>query len=313
MFEYNLNPKTKELYINLPKTLVFNFDFLNDMTEMVNKSIGEDCTTILITCTQNSNYDKMCKAYLLNVFRSLLILKPAVKWSTELSSQILSTVDRKDGGKFKDIDVEEVISNNNLTYYDFRGDKDVQKPVDEMAKILVSRNLTINSEKVKEFLSTTIGEIFSNSINHSDQEEVFFMFDIQYQENEFYLCVNIIDYGTTIISNVKSYFEKRDIIYNKSTECFEWAIKSGNTTREKSGGYGLPTLISYIENTNGDLFIFSGDSYYRLEEKESKIELSNGFFHGTSVTFRVKLYDTAIAIKYDAKKENLVSVNLDSI
>ena len=44
----------------------------------------------------------------------------------------------------------------------------------------------------------------------------------------------------------------------------KWAIQSGNTTKESSGGYGLPMLISYIKAVHGELSIFSGTEHYNL-------------------------------------------------
>ena len=128
-----------------------------------------------------------------------------VKWNRALQEQITSTVSIRDGAKFQEIRMGDELKKSNQPYYVFHGDKDVQKPVDEITKLLVEKNITLDEEEIKEFLSTTIGEIFSNSINHSNQDEVFFMFDIHYEKGDFYLCVNVIDYGTCITFMVKLY------------------------------------------------------------------------------------------------------------
>lgn len=314
MFEFNYNAKSKELFVNLPNRIRFDCEFLDDITELVGRCIGgtENVETLYISCNKSVNYDKMSKAYLLNVLRFLMSYIKA-KWNKNLSDQIANVVSKKDGAKFEEISIESTVTNKGLTYYDFHGDKDVKRPVDEMANILVDKNLAINSETVKEFLSTTIGEIFSNSINHSDQDEVFFMYDIVFDGEYFYLWVNIVDYGTTIISNVERYFMREKGANIESKKCIDWAIKSGNTTRKGSGGYGLPTLISYIYNTDGELYIFSGNAYYKLAAGKSNINDAKGIFSGTSVTFKVKLYDTSRTIQYNTQKEQLVSIRLDSI
>lgn len=315
MFGFNYNLRTKELFVNLPDKLEFNCAFLDDVTELMYRcrSEKEKVEMLIITCSSNVDYDKMSKAYLLNVIRFLMAYIKA-KWNKNLRDQIQNVVDKQDGARFKEIDILNAVTNKSLIYYDFHGDKDVERPVNEMAKILVNKNLTINSETVKEFLSTTIGEIFSNSINHSDQNEVFFMYDIIFDGHEFYLCVNIVDYGTTIISNVSQFFAKEKDKEIENKECIKWAIKSGNTTRKGSGGYGLPTLISYIYNTNGELYIFSGDVYYSLCNTKETIMDAKGAFDGTSVTFKVKLYDTSRKIEYNKQKEQLVAtISLDSI
>lgn len=313
MFEYNYNLKDRALFIKLPISISFEYEFLDSISDMLAKTLyneKNDIECICFSCNQDAIYDKMSKAYLLNIWYYMSTYK-IVKLHKYLAEMIYSTISIEDGTKFKEINIIDDITDKNLTYYRFHGDKNVKKPVDEMAKILVDQNLCINSETVKEFLSTTIGEIFSNSISHSEQDEIFFMYDIIYDNKDFYLCINIIDYGTTIISNVRKYLGKEE--YQDGKKCLEWAIQYGNTTRIGSGGYGLPTLISYIKSTEGNLFIFSGNTNYKLESGKEKILDSKGIFSGTSITFKVKLYDTERQITYDKENETLVSISLDAI
>ena len=313
MFEYNYNSKDKALFVTLPISISFGYQFLDSISDMIDKTLynkKNNVESVFFSCSQDAMYDKMSKAYLLNVWLYMSTYK-IVKIHKFLGKMIYSTISIEDGARFKEINIIDDITDENLTYYRFHGDKNVKKPVDEMAKLLVEKNLCINSETVKEFLSTTIGEIFSNSINHSEQDEIFFMYDIIYEKGDFYLCINIIDYGTTIIANVYNFFDKEEYLDGK--KCIEWAIQNGNTTRIGSGGYGLPTLISYIKSTGGNLYILSGNANYRLESGNETILDSKGVFSGTSITFKVKLYDTQRQITYDSEKESLVSINLEDI
>lgn len=314
MFTYNYNPKTKNLYVDLPRVMKFDYEFHNSIAELIEKSINavSDVEIVLIKCDEEAEFDIMSKAYLLNVLRYLLHFKQ-IKWHRNLADKIQPNIFKRDGARFREVDISKELVREDLIYYDFHGDKDVQKPVNEMAKILVEKNLTMNSDTVKEFLSTTMGEIFSNSINHSEQDEIFFMYNIDIEDGEFYLSINIIDYGTTIVENVNNYMERNKLGLLNGRECLEWAIRSGNTTREGSGGYGLPTLISYIKNICGELYIFSGNASYRLINNDEYVCISEGLFLGTSITFKVKLFNTDCAIKYDESKEELVSISLDSI
>lgn len=313
MFEYNNNPNTKVLFIELPLKLKFDYAFLLRMTEFMKRA--SECEKLRVSCKENSDYDKLSKAYLFNILQHYSRSKDT-KWNKPLSSIILSTIHTSDGKKFSDIDdIAKIVCDDNLSFYIFHGDNGIEKPISEITKLLVDKNLTVNSSEMKEFLSTTIGEIFSNSINHSEQDMVFFMYDIKYEESDFYLYVNILDYGATIVDNVGSFIKKTTGKSFSGKECIEWAIQYGNTTRPGSGGYGLPTLISYIKKTaNGELYIFSGDAYYSLHNNIENIEnMSYGYFEGTSVTFKVKLYDTSQIIKYDASNDELISIGLDSI
>ena len=82
-----------------------------------------------------------------------------------------------------------------MDYYIFKKDDSVDKPIDEMAKILIEKNWSINRSEAKEFLVNIIGEIFVNSRMHSKQEEIHFIFDIVMENDNFYLWINILNYG----------------------------------------------------------------------------------------------------------------------
>ena len=314
MFEYNQDLKTKELYVRLPFQLDYNYIFLNSMARLIKCVVSDEVTCVLLSCAENAEYEKLCKAFILNVLHSFVALGKTVKWTSELKHLIEGTVTQKEGSEFEFIaEASEIIANNELVYYDFSREDSVEKPVKEIARVLVEKSLTINAAQIQEFLATTIGEIFSNSFNHSERDEVFLMYEVFYKDGAYYLCVSIIDYGTTIIANVKKYIEKKKSIEMDSVSCIKWAIQQGNTTMEKSGGYGLSTLILYIENISGELFIFSGDAVLKIQGDERQIERAEGVFLGTSVTFKVKLRDLDKAIPDDTVTEKLVNIGLESI
>ena len=75
----------------------------------------------------------------------------------------------------------------------------------------------------------------------------------------------------------------------------------------------MPTLISYIKSTGGELYILSGEANYKLTSESEEILFSKGIFCGTSITFKVKLYDTERVIRYDKESEKIESINLDLI
>mgnify|MGYP003304193813 FL=1 len=212
MFEYNFHEKAKILYVVLPSEIKFDIKFLNEMTKLISRTSLQKCKEVRMMCNGNAEYDKMAKAYMLNVFRFILRGKE-VKWNVDLANVILPKVHMCDGSKFTEVDIAQMCLADELNYYRFKNNETVTKAVSEVTRLLVEKNFTLNTDEVKEFLSTTIGEIFSNCFLHSNQEEAFFMCDISYEEGEFYLWVNIIDYGTTVVSNVKEYFRKNEKRY----------------------------------------------------------------------------------------------------
>lgn len=314
MFKYILRPAEKSLYVNLPDKLKFGFEFLTSVCNLLDKTIKTPCNHVYVGCNPTSNYDNLSKAYLYNVLK-YISLRKKVYWNSDLKAIITSSIRSKKGTNFTPIiDLSKVITSKELNLYRFEGDVGIDKPIGYLSRILVEQNITSNPTHIKEFLSTTIGEIFSNSINHSDQDITYFMFDIVYENPCFMLYVNIIDYGKTIVENVRTYFQENIHKHISSKGCISWAIQSGNTTRNSSGGYGLPTLIDYIKAVDGELFIFSGNAYYCLENGQNKTgEFSNCHFYGTSVTFKVELLKTTNALVFDPVDNCLTSISLENI
>lgn len=312
MFEYNYNSKDHILDIMLPKQIKFSFSFLTEMTHFIQQILDLDCEVARVACPQNAVYDNLSKAYLFMVLRSMIDAKRLL-WSRDLAQNILPSIHPKTARKFENIDLVKTLSARDLSYYSFKSDDPITNAVNEIAKLLVENNVALNADEIKEFLSTTIGEIFSNCFLHSNRNEAFLLYDIKLIDKFFYLTVNITDFGKTLVSNVKDYFLSVKQLQISSIDGFRWAITEGNTTRAGSGGYGLSTLIDYVKKANGSLHIFSGDAYYSYDNGKPKIGLSRGKFAGTSVTFTAKLYDTSQVMTYDSSKKQLITISLDNI
>lgn len=306
----------KLLIVNLPNRLVFNVYFLIHMDCLVKRAIENDrIETVRVVCPEIINYDNMCKAYIINILTYInKFPNKGVYINSIFKSRIQNQVMTKEEKDFnKDSDLNELIRNQELEYYTFNGKEDTSGAINHVSSLLVNSMLSINPDKLKDFLNTTIGEIFSNSCNHSDQQEVFFASFVDKSYNgDIFLTVSIIDYGKTIVNNVKEYL---NIEFISGAECIDWAIKPANTTRMGSGGYGLPTLIDYMKAAKGDLYIFSGEACYLLlnGENDSTFDVDNGIFFGTSVAFKVKLNQNSFILNYDDENRKIDSISLSDI
>ena len=268
-------------------------------------------TTIIFSSGKSTiKFDKLSAAYLYN---TLIFLgrKKHIIVSNPLYQMFHNQVSHSNGAEFKEININYISSGKIQQCYCFTEDKSVDQTVQILVNFIFQNNLML--ENAKEFLITTIGEIFSNAFTHSNENKIFFMFDIELHDNNFYLVINITDYGNTIIYNVQQYQKKfsTEIMYGCS--CIKWAMEAGNTTRSGSGGYGLPTLKNYVENIKGELLIFSGDSLYALKGTKENIFHSKGEFYGTSISMKIPLFDTSKAILYDKKNNKIISIDLDKI
>ncbi|MDD3168591.1 MAG: hypothetical protein PHC91_03885 [Eubacteriales bacterium] len=317
MFKYKLEKTQNRLFIYLPEKLNFSIEFINELTYVFKLVMNKDFKNVLFSCDANCEFDKLCLAYLDNTIKYVSKTK-RVFWNYELQNLILNTVVRKRSNDFQEIVLATTIKNHDIPMYVFDGYDDVSQTVNKIVDILIDQNIAINKNQIKEFLSTTIGEIFSNAINHSNQKNFFFAYDLIYskEEEDFYLVSNVIDYGTTLVKNVKLYFEKQKNKSISSQECFYWAIEEGNTTRDGSGGFGLSTFISYLKAVNGEMMIFSGDASCTLQKNKAiEVQQSKGNYPGTSVTFKVKLFDVSKCLLCSEKESKISfkSVSLEDI
>lgn len=311
MFSYNNNINDKKLFVTVPEEIKYNFNFLNSITDLMEKVENSNCEQVYFSCSSpNMNFNKMGAAYLYNTLQ-FLAQNRAVFVSEYLIQNLQEKVSHTDGAKFEKIEMKNHLENGTLQCYCFKDDRAVNQTVQILVDFIAENNLIL--ENAKEFLITTIGEIFSNAFNHSDQNKVFFLYDIEWCDNDCFLVINITDFGKTIIGNVQTYQKSLHGKILDGRECIAWAMKHGNTTRRGSGGFGLAMLVEYVSKVSGELLIFSGSCMYALKGTTENILWSKGCFSGTSVSMKIPLFDTSKAILYDEINKQIISMDLDQI
>lgn len=310
MYSYNYNEKNKFLYISLNSKINYSFEFINNSTDMLKKIINSPCSTVIFLYQDLDNsFDKMGLAYLY-ILLLYIVHNKKVLIDKNISNLFTEHTSHSKNGKLMEINISDMLKNNTANSFNFTNENSVNEAVQAIVNFIISKNLVFNAT---EFLFTTIGEIFSNAFNHSNEKSIYLMYDILYKNNNFYLIINITDFGKTIIGNIREYKQLSENIIFESEDCVKWAIQPGNTTRSGSGGYGLPTLISYVKAINGELYIFSGDCFYSLVDLKENISLSKGMFYGTSVSMTIPLYDCSKIITYDSKTNTVNSISLDKV
>lgn len=311
MFSYNNNLKERRFFVSMPAEIRYNFSFLNDITELMRKVELSQCNKIyFLSGSQIIKFDKLGAAYLYNTL-IFFARNKSVLVDKNLYQVFHDQVAHFNATKFEKIDIKEISTSRIQQCYSISDDKSVDQTVQILVDFISENNLVL--ENAKEFLITTIGEIFTNAFGHSNEKKVFYMYDIEWHDHKFYLVINITDYGKTIVSNVQSYRAERFGEKMKSRDCIRWAMGMGNTTRLGSGGYGLPTLIDYVSKIKGELLIFSGDAIYALKGTKANILNAKGDFYGTSISMKIPLFDTSQAIMYDEESNKIVSIDLDKI
>lgn len=317
MFDYIINKSTGSLIVVLPNVLKFNSQFMIEMNRLIYKATKTpNITRVTVRCGENINYDGMSQSYLINVLSYLNQLPNLnIYINDSFKKLIREKVLQKQGDKYeKEYDIGKLAQSKELEYYVFKGKENIDKPIEHISDLLIEHSFSFNRNVLKNFLNTTIGEIFSNSNNHSEREEVFFSCMIKKIENDIFLYVSIIDYGTTVLTNVRNYHKeyKKDNKYMPGNMCIWWAVQPFNTTRIGSGGHGLPMLLQYIKAAGADLMICSGESYCLIKKGgvEHFENQDGGMFCGTSIAFRVKLNDPNLLIYFDKDNNKIDSINL---
>lgn len=290
----------------------FDTDFLIQITRIFPLLNHEG--RLLLRYDRSAKLDKMVLAYIYNIC-TFIKNKYAIPifLSKDFYYELMGTVTSHTGEEYRQIEFKDnkIPKNKDIEHYRLQGDEQFNKVVDDLITLITKTNMIYNLDKVQLFLKTTIGEIFSNAFIHNDiNEYYYFKYISDNLDNSKYLFVNIIDYGNTIPKNVQHFLDDKII---KEKTYIEWATKNGNTTRLGSGGYGLPTLLSYIREANGNLTILSGNELFSMESGiihyNSQIE---GVFPGTAICFKVKLYDFENFFDYN-ESENIISTRRISL
>ena len=219
-------------------------------------------------------------------------------------NKLTGIVNNMSGEKYEAQEFKQEVVAEDIKHYVLYEEDEFNAVVNDLIKFIMDTNMILDKDKVQLFLKTTIGEVFSNVYIHNNINEYYYFKDIIFKDENFYLTVNVVDYGNNITRNVELYFRNKNKISQDC--CIEWDIEAGNTTREGSGGYGLPTLLDYVKKANGDLIILSGNEILRMKNGHNDFQNKlSGFFPGTAVCFKIKLYDLDNCFTYNEKNRTL--------
>lgn len=154
-------------------------------------------------------------------------------------------------------------------------------------------------DKIKE----NIFELFENARTHGKCQHIHTCG--QFYPSRKKLHITIVDSGKTIVNNVHSYLQKRLL----PSDCIEWAMQTGNTTKDGSipGGLGLGLIFDFINLNKGKIQIVSSNGYWELREGIIAKENLNFSFNGTIANLEFDLSENKT---YLLKEE---MVDLDSI
>lgn len=142
------------------------------------------------------------------------------------------------------------------------------------------------SKRLQKEINLTIYELFENARTHGNCKHIHTCGQFYPQRKK--LHVTIVDTGNTIVSNVVNFFKSLSM---KSSECIDWAMISGNTTKtgKISGGLGLGLIFDFINLNKGNMQVISSNGYWELREGKKFMSDLNFSFIGTIVNLEFDL------------------------
>lgn len=146
-----------------------------------------------------------------------------------------------------------------------------------------SKNLGIEIKR-------NIYELFENARTHGRCQNI-------HTCGQFYpgrkrLHITIVDTGQTIINNVTAFLNKE----LPPSDCIEWAMESGNTTKTGNtpGGLGLGLIFEFINLNKGKIQIVSSNGFWELRENKIEKFNLNFSFPGTIANLEFDLNEDKI-------------------
>lgn len=136
------------------------------------------------------------------------------------------------------------------------------------------------SEEMRETLTSRIGEVYLNALEHSASSIVLGGKYFKFQKNKY--CFSCYDNGIGIPTNVNDFFVKKGFTPLTDIMALKWAMQKGHSTDDRGGvprGVGLDLLRSFAIANGAVIRICSGKALYVLDAKKQEhyYELKHSF------------------------------------
>jgi hypothetical protein len=158
-----------------------------------------------------------------------------------------------------------------------------------ITKNLLNRaELPLLSSGLKNKISESINEIFTNAQIHSESNHIYTCG--QYFPHKHTIEFTISDVGIGIQERVNRRFNSN----LTSIQAIKWAtIDTHTTKRDRSGGIGLALLKEFIMQNKGKFQIVSNDGFYNLDSIGETFKHFNGGFPGTVINMQFRTDDSS--------------------
>ena len=170
--------------------------------------------------------------------------------------------------------------------YDMKDEEEFEKYIYEY--ILTHDDIPEMSKSAKNKIYRSIFELYQNSVMHSKAEKLFVCG--QYYLIKGRMALTMVEFGDTFKHNVCKHFNDDS---KSGKECIEWAVESGNTTKntDQAGGLGLDLIRRFLVMNQGKLQIHSADGYWEEKKSNNFAENCENSFPGSIINIEFNLRD----------------------
>lgn len=172
--------------------------------------------------------------------------------------------------------------------FDSGSDRSFKEYID--SELMQKQKFPSHSELAGEKILESIHEIYANAVSHGETKYVYSCGE--YKEMTCVLDMTIVDCGVTIPMKVNDFFRKKNLPERSASYAVSWAFRSGNTTKEETGGLGLAILKEFIQLNAGELQMVSDNVLLKFKGNEVKSFLLDIPFPGTIVNMRFNFNDS---------------------
>lgn len=183
----------------------------------------------------------------------------------------------------------------NLPYSDFTmKDIELKKPYMDINQLLAQRVFPFKSEKAKNMIKDTMGELFLNVYQHSESTSGATS-SAQFYPQLNLLRFSIVDFGIGICQRIKHYIKEKEGRNISTQEAILKAFEYGFTTKDDAYGTGLKSIKDFVLQNDSKISIFCNNIFYQYHGKYDKE-------YGITIKGPIEFSGTFIAMDFNTDK-----------
>ncbi len=275
---------------NLPQSVTTTLSGYNILTHFYKSVYSQEDKEVQLNFNACSQFDANLAAALGAILDNLAEKGYQLWFVNLISRSVKKSLSRNGFFQAWEIDTGVQEKENVISYkkFDSGSDRSFKEYID--SELMQKQKFPSHSELAGEKILESIYEIYANAVSHGETKYVYSCGE--YKEMTCVLDMTIVDCGVTIPMKVNDFFRKKNLPEMSASYAVSWAFRSGNTTKEETGGLGLAILKEFIQLNAGELQMVSDNVLLEFKGNEVKSFLLDIPFPGTIVNMRFNFNDS---------------------